>query len=61
MHTCSTTDTLPRLVSAYQDKMVDGTDPSYFSIKNFIFDKYGEVTFPNFVRMILYKSRTKCR
>jgi len=50
-----------RLVSAYQDKMVDGTDPSYFSIKNFIFDKYGEVTFPNFVRMILYKSRTKCR
>merc|ERR1719308_832409 len=41
--------------------MVDGTDPSYFSIKNFIFDKYGEVTFPNFVRMILYKSRTKCR
>jgi len=50
-----------RLVSAFQDKMVDGTDPSYFNIKNFIFDKYGEVTFPNFVRMILYKSKTKCR
>jgi len=50
-----------RLVSAYQDKMVDGTDPSYFNVKNFIFDKYGEVTFPNFIRMILYKSRTKCK
>jgi len=49
-----------RLVSAYQDKLVDGADPSYFRVKKHIMEKYGEVTFPNFIRMILYKSRTKC-
>ena len=41
--------------------MVDGSDPSYFRVKNFIIEQYGEVTFPNFIRMILIKSQTKCR
>jgi len=50
-----------RLVSAFQDKMVDGTDPSYFNVRNYIIEKYGEVTFPNFVNMILHKSISKCR
>jgi len=50
-----------RLVSAFQDKMVDGTDPSYFNVRNYIIEKYGDVTFPNFVNMILHKSISKCR
>ena len=50
-----------RLVSAYQDKMVDASDHSYFRVRDFIIKNYGEITFPNFVMMILKKSRTKCR
>jgi len=50
-----------RLVSAYQDKLVDGSDPSYFKVKRVINDKYGKVTFPNFIKLILLKSKTKCQ
>lgn len=50
-----------RLVSAYQDKLVDQTDPFYTRVVNHIVNTYGAVTFENFVHMILDKSRRQCR
>ena len=48
-------------MSAYQDKLVDQTDPFYTRVVNHIVNTYGAVTFENFVLMILYKSRRQCR
>ena len=50
-----------RLVSAFQDKLVDNSDHFYRGVYNEIKKKYGEVTFPNFVQMILDKSPKKCK
>ena len=48
-------------MSAYQDKLVDQTDPLYTRVVNHIVNNYGAVTFENFVHMILDKSRRQCR
>lgn len=50
-----------RLVSAYQDKLVDQTDKFYKRVVDYLIDNYGAVTFENFVSMILTKSRRRCR
>lgn len=52
---------VPRLVSAYQDKLVDQTDKFYKRVVDYLIDNYGAVTFENFVSMILTKSRRRCR
>jgi len=50
-----------RLVSAYLSKMQKGSDRHFLSVRNFIKEKYGEVTFPNFIHLILHESKAKCR
>ena len=50
-----------RLVSAYQDKLVDQADKFYKRVVDHIVHKYGAVTFKNFVEMILSKARRHCR
>merc|ERR1719323_892776 len=42
-----------RLVSAFQDKIVDQSDKFYTRVVHQIRDTYGEVTFANFVQFIL--------
>jgi hypothetical protein len=41
--------------------MVEGSDPQYLKVKGSIKEKYGEATFPNFIREILHESKFKCR
>ena len=57
-----TEDDLVRLVSAYQDKLVEqGKDKFYGRVVDFIVHKYGKVTFKNFVDMVLDKARRDCK
>jgi len=50
-----------RLVSAFQDKLVDQSDKFYTRVVHQIRDTYGEVTFANFVQFILDRSGRVCR
>jgi len=50
-----------RLVSAFQDKIVDNSDPFYERVVDHIINNYGEINFENFVHMIIKKSKTRCR
>ena len=50
-----------RLVSAYQDKVVDGDDSSYARMRYNLHRKFGEVSFPSFVKQILDRSPINCR
>ena len=50
-----------RLVSAYQDKVVDGSDSSYARVRYNLLRRYGEVSFANFVHQILDRSPNNCR
>ena len=49
------------MVSAFQDKLVDGSDKFYKRVVDHIIDTYGEINFENFVHMIIKKSKTRCR
>ena len=44
-----------RLVSAYQDKIVDKTDPAFAPIIKDLKNNFGGVSFRNFSEMILEK------
>ena len=57
----SFTISIHRLVSAFQDKLVDQTDKFYARVVHQIRDTYGEVTFANFVQFILDRSGRVCR
>ena len=50
-----------RLVSAFQDKMLDNHDNFYKSIHDHLKTEYGAVTFNNFVEMIIDQSEEICR
>lgn len=50
-----------RIVSAYQDKIVDQSDPFFTRIVEHIIDQYGGINFSNFAQMILDVSAKKCR
>ena len=50
-----------RLVSAYQDKVVDVSDTSYTMVRYNLQRRYGKVSFYNFARQILHHSRHNCR
>jgi len=50
-----------RLVSAFQDKLVDGSDKFYKRVVDHIINTFGEISFENFVYMILRNSKTRCR
>ena len=50
-----------RLVSAYQDKLVEQGDMFYRRVVDYIVHKYGVVTFKNFVEMVLDKARRNCQ
>jgi len=45
-----------RIVSAYQDKIFDQSDPFFKRIVEHIIDQYGAINFSNFAQMILDKS-----
>ena len=47
-----------RLVSAFQDKLVDH---KYKRIVGQIINTFGEINFENFVKMIIQNSKTRCR
>ena len=48
-----------RLVSAFQDKLVDKSDKSFTNIINHIINTFGEINFENFATMIIKKSRKR--
>ena len=48
-----------RLVSAFQDKLVDKSDKSFTNIINNIINTFGEINFENFATMIIKKSRKR--
>ena len=50
-----------RLVSAYQDKIVDNSDPSYAHIGPNLQRDYGEVSFPSFALYVLDTAEHMCR
>ena len=50
-----------RLVSAYQDKIVDNTDPSYTHIASKLKGDYGEVSFHSFALYVLDTAKHMCR
>ena len=50
-----------RLVSAYQDKIVDNTDPSYTHIASKLKREYGEVSFHSFALYVLDTAKHMCR
>ena len=50
-----------RLVSAYQDKLVDGSDKFYKRVIDHIINTYGEINFENFVHMVINNSKKRCR
>ena len=50
-----------RLVSAYQDKLVDGSDKFYKRVIDHIINTYGEINFENFVHMVINNSKRRCR
>ena len=50
-----------RLVSAFQDKLVDQSDKFYKRVVDNIVKTYGEINFENFVRMIFKNSKIRCR
>ena len=47
-----------RLVSAFQDKLVDH---KYKRVVDQIINNFGEINFENFVKMIIQNSKTRCR
>ena len=49
-----------RLVSAYQDKVVDNSDPSYTYVAPTLQTKYGEVSFTNFAHFVLDTAKKMC-
>ena len=50
-----------RLVSAYQDKIVDNSDASYTHIAPTLQRDYGEVSFPAFAQYVLDTAKHMCR
>jgi len=52
---------LERLVSGYQDKMVDQTDETMMWIRKEIVSKFGEMSFTSFVSYIIRDIRRKCK
>ena len=52
---------ITRLVSAYQDKIVDKTDPFFEPIIKDLKNNFGGVSFNNFSEMILKKGSLKYR
>merc|ERR1712106_964848 len=52
---------LESLVSAYQDKIAQATIKSYAKLRTTLITLYGNVTFPNFVKLILQRSKKQCR
>ena len=48
-------------MSAYQDKIVDHSDPVYKKFADRIVQNFGSVNFGNFVQMILKDMRGRCR
>ena len=52
---------ISRLVSAFQDKLVDNSDKFYKRVVDHIVNTYGEMNFENFVHMVIKNSKTLCR
>ena len=50
-----------RLVSAYQDKLVDNSDKFYKRVIDNIIHTFGEFNFENFVHMVINNSKRRCR
>ena len=50
-----------RLVSAFQDKLVDESDKFYKRVVDHIINNYGEINFENFVHMVIKNSKKRCR
>jgi len=50
-----------RVVSAYQDKIVDAWDMKYEKTRQLLPKKYGDSSFTSFLLLILSQARTKCR